>query len=116
MTCLQGASAVEDLLRNNRDPALRAFVIWEPVIATDLRAPSTRTLGRISDTRVRQHWDRGRLLSKAMGEKDEATVVWDVINVYDRAARWGDRPPEPVFSDRPVVRVIDGAAGVLRTD
>jgi hypothetical protein len=104
---------VEELLKQRADPNLRAFVVWEPVIATDLRAPSTRTLARISDLRVRQYWDRGRLLSKAMGEKDADSIVWDVINIYDRSARWNDQPPVPVFSDRPVVHVIDAAAKAL---
>ena len=74
------------------------------------------TLGRITDSRVSQYWDRGRLLSKAMGEKDDDSIVWDVINVYDRNARWNERPPAPVFSDRPVVQVIEGAAKALRVD
>jgi hypothetical protein len=101
------------LLRQHTDPKLQAFIIWEPVIATDIRAPSSRTLARIGDKRVRQYWDRDRLLSRAMGEKDRSTIVWDVINLYDAQASWGERPPAPVFSDRPVVRVIDRAAAAL---
>jgi hypothetical protein len=113
VTCLQGASALTSLLRTNKDPNLRAFVIWEPVIATDLRAPSSPVLARVSDSRVRQYWDRGRLLSQAMGEKDRSTIVWDVIKIYGPAARWSASVPEPVFSDRPVVRVIDRAEHAL---
>lgn len=113
---MQGASAVARLLHTSKDPNIRVLVNWEPVIATDLRSPSSRVLARISDLRARQYWDRERLLSKAMGEKDRATIVWDVIKVYDPAARWNDRLPEPVFSDRPVVRVIDEAARALSFD
>jgi hypothetical protein len=113
VTCLQGASAVAGLLRADKHPNLRVFVIWEPVIATDFRAPSSAVLARISDPRVRQYWDRGRLLSQAMGEKDQSSIVWDMINVYPAAARWKERVPEPLFSDRPVVRVIERAANAL---
>jgi hypothetical protein len=48
-----------------------------------------------------------------MGEKDQSTIVWDVVNVYDAAARWNGRPPKALFSDGPVVRVIDRAADAL---
>ena len=78
-----------------------------------MRSPSSVVLARVSDTRVRQYWDAGRLLSKAMGEKDRSTIVWDVIHIYDRSARWDQRVPRAVFSDRPVVRVIADAARAL---
>jgi hypothetical protein len=57
------------------------FVIWEPVLATDLTAPSTVTLRRIHDSRVKQYWDANRVLSHAM-ERDRPSVVWDYIAVY----------------------------------
>ena len=81
-------------------------MIWEPVLPIDFMAPSTRTLGRISDTRARQYWDKGRLLSKAMGETDGNSIVWDRILVYPRGTVWGEGPPAHLFADGTVVDVI----------
>ncbi|SRR6266699_1878996 len=50
-----GASALEALLESQSDSHLRVFVIWEPVLATDLSAPSTVALRRIHDPRVKQY-------------------------------------------------------------
>ena len=87
---------------------IRVFVVWEPVLATDWGPPSTATLRRLSDARVRQYWDKGRLLSKAMGETGRKSVVWDRVIVYDRGVAWSDgAPPKAVVSAGPVVDVID---------
>lgn len=56
------------------------FVIWEPVLPTDLAAPSTMTLKRIADLRASQYCDKEHLVSKSIGEEDG--VVWDYVAVY----------------------------------
>ena len=91
------------------------FVIWEPVLATDLSAPSTITLRRIHDARVKQYWDRNRVLSHAMGEHDRPSVVWDYVAVYKPEQIWTDVPPKPEFKGRPVVRFIGGVRSALDT-
>jgi hypothetical protein len=85
------------------------------VLATDLGAPSTITLRRIHDARVKQYWDRNRVLSHAMGEHDRPSVVWDYIAVYKPEQNWIDTPPQPEFQGRPVVRSIEGARKSLET-
>ena len=112
---MRGASALESLLEAQRDPHLRAFVIWEPVLATDLTAPSTITLRRLNDPRVAQYWDRNRVLSHVMGERDRSSVVWDYIAVYKPGQLWTDAPPQPEFQGRPVVYFIEGTRKALRT-
>ena len=112
---MRGASAFESLLETQTDPHLHVFVVWEPVLASDLSAPSTITLGRIHDSRVQQYWDSNRVLSHAMGEHDRPSVVWDYIAVYKPAQVWGETPPQPAFTGRPVVRFIDGARKALET-
>jgi hypothetical protein len=79
---VRGASALESLLETEADSHLRVFVIWGPVLASDLIAPSTITLRRIHDPRVRQYWEPNRVLSHAMGEHDRRSVVWDYIAIY----------------------------------
>lgn len=81
-------------------------MIWEPILPTDLAAPSTRTLARIPDLRAAQYWDKDHLLSKAIGEPDG--VVWDYVAVYEMGKRWNQAVPEPVYSNVPVVRAIGG--------
>ncbi len=112
---MRGASALESLLATQTDSHLRVFVIWEPVLATDLSAPSTITLRRIHDPRVKQYWDRNRVLSHAMGEHDRPSVVWDYIAVYKPEQIWTDAPPQPEFKGRPVVRFIAGTRKALGT-
>jgi hypothetical protein len=112
---VRGASALESLLETQTDLHLRVFVVWEPVLATDLSAPSTVALRRIHDPRVKQYWDRNRVLSHAMGEHDRPSVVWDYIAVYKPEQVWINAPPQPKFTGRPVVRFIDGTRKALET-
>jgi hypothetical protein len=112
---VRGASALESLLETQTDSHLRVFVIWEPVLATDLGAPSTITLRRIHDPRVKQYWDSKRVLSHTMGEHDRPSVVWDYIAVYKPGQIWTEAPAQPEFTGRPVVRFIDGARKALHT-
>jgi len=102
---LQGASAFQKLLDEQREEKIRVFVIWEPVLPTDLAAPSTMTLKRINDSRASQYWDKEHLVSKSIGEEDSA--VWDYVAVYPRGKLWDKGPPAPIYSHVPVVRAID---------
>lgn len=81
-------------------------MVWEPVLATDWSAPSTAILKRVSDSRVQQYWDKERLLSKAMGEHDSSSAVWDWVGVYSGDVFWETAPPKPVFDSGPVVDVV----------
>jgi hypothetical protein len=92
---------------------VRAFVVWEPVLLTDWAAPSTTALGRISDSRAFQYWDKRRLISHSMGEHDRRSVVWDHIAVYPGGAIWRDRPPPPVYEGGPVVQVAEPARSAV---
>jgi hypothetical protein len=92
---------------------VRVFVVWEPVLPTDWSSPSTATLRRIADSRVVQFWDKGRLISRFMGERDRRNVVWDYIAVYGQGAVRNDHPPQSLYQGGPVVRVIESARAAL---
>lgn len=92
---------------------IRVFVVWEPVLVTDWRAPSTATLKRVSDQSAIQFWDKGRLLSRAMGEHDKNSIVWDEIVVYAGDAVWKRVPPEPYYRGGPVLDVIKPARAAI---
>lgn len=86
--------------------------IWEPVLPTDLAAPSTITLKRLSDSRVSQYWDKEHLVSKSIGEQDG--IVWDYIAVYPPGKMWEQSPPEPSYSKAPVIHAIDGTREAIQ--
>jgi hypothetical protein len=92
---------------------VRTFVIWEPVLPTDWSSPSTAALRRISDIRVTQFWDKGRLISHSMGEHNRRSVVWDYVAVYPAGPVWGDRPPQALYDGGPVVRVTEEVRAAL---
>jgi hypothetical protein len=104
---LQGASAIDEVLKEFPGGPVRAFVVWEPVLPTDWGAPSTAALHRISDGRAAQYWDKDRLVSKSMGEHDKHSIVWDHIAVYAPGATWNQQPA--LFADGPVVKVLGPA-------
>ncbi len=89
--------------------------MWEPVLPTDWGAPASAALKRINTPQALQFWDKRRLLSHAMGEHDKKSIVWDHIGVYPRGAAWKESPPQPLWADGPVVRVIEPARnGIAR--
>jgi hypothetical protein len=88
---------------------VRALVVWEPVLATDWLSPSTMTLSRLSDTRAAQFWDKGRLVSRSLGEHDRRSIVWDYIAVYPPGTLWEDHAPEAPYHGGPVVQVAEVA-------
>lgn len=117
--CLRGASAVSDMLNRHRDWKLRVYVVWEPVRAADSIGPPSGTYKRVPDRRVRQFWDREKLLSQRM-VKDilenpkllpdservtEGTIIWDVAAVYAPKERWDHAMPKPEYYGRPVAEV-----------
>ena len=93
---------------------MRVFVIWEPVLPSDLFAPSSSSLKRISDTRVSQYWDKPRLVSHSMGETDHDSISWDHVTVYAPGKLWDKSPPEAAYSGGPVVGVIDETKTAIR--
>ena len=62
------------------------------------------TLARIFDVRASQYWDKDRLVSKSMGEKDG--VIWDYVAVYQPLETWDSSPPGVAYSRSPVVKAI----------
>ncbi len=83
---------MEKLLKEESDPNIRVFVVWEPVLPTDLGAPSTMTLKRVSDLRASQYWDKDHLVSHLLGERDPSSVVWDYVAVYEPGKVWNQAP------------------------
>ena len=111
---MQGSSALERLLKEEGDPKIHVFVVWEPVLPTDFGAPSTATLRRVSDLRASQYWDKEHLVSHLLGERDPSSVVWDYVAVYEPGKLWDQAPPEPLYSHVPVIKGIIGTKDAVR--
>lgn len=107
MKCVQGASALQNVLSKHAGAGLKVFVVWERVLKTDWAPPSSTVLGRIPDTRAVQFWDLGRVVSKNLGETSFENKVWDWVAVYPTGTKWDSTLPKPAYSGRPVEDVAD---------
>lgn len=94
------------------------------MLPTDVAAPTSRTLARLSDPRVRQYWDPDHVVAKRLEadarapqpEPDCCTrsgLLWDLMAVYAPEGEWGDRAPVAVIFNGTVVDVADELARVL---
>jgi hypothetical protein len=123
---VRGASALEGILERTSRP-LTVLVIWEPVLPTDSRPPDHDTLALLADSRVRQYWDPGHLLSNALRDGMQAhptsipidrrrtrgateDVLWDAVAIFSPGRRWQDRMPAPDYLDGDVVDIVSALA------
>lgn len=95
---------------------ISVVVVWEPILPTDWRKPTTSTLTRISDARVAQFWDPHHLASQEIERSLTATNVafhghtsrgnlWDLAVLYPASQQFQNALPAPVFIDGPIVDV-----------
>lgn len=94
------------------------------MLLTDRSAPTSGTLSRLSDRRVRQFYDPDHLMAKRLKadarppqpEPDCCTqkgILWDLMAVYAPGAGWADKVPVAIVFNGPVVDVIDSLAQAL---
>ena len=123
-TCLHGASAIDEVLKKYPNNQVTVFAVWQPMLPTDVSAPTTGTLGRISDRRVRQFYDEHHALAKQM--KTDArppqptqdcctrnSILWDILAVYAPGDQWTDKIPAATFFNGPIVDVTAGLEKAL---
>ncbi len=63
--------------------------------------------------RVSQFWDRGRLISRLMGERDRDSIVWDHVAVFTAGPVWETSLPDAHYQGGPVVKVIEPTRAAL---
>ncbi|MEO8660672.1 MAG: hypothetical protein ABI693_19535 [Bryobacteraceae bacterium] len=116
---MQGASALESVLKEQAGPDIRVYVVWERILATDYAAPGSGVLARVSDPRAVQYWDPDLLLSKmaqpvlaadparVVGKKSLVTgkYVWDYEAIYPPGVTWDAAFPLPELQGAPVADV-----------
>ena len=94
------------------------------MLLTDVSAPTTGTLARLSDPRVRQFYDADHLIAKLLKADARAPqpapdcctrsgVLWDLAAVYPPGAQWLGRLPTATVFNGPVIDVMDSIAQAL---
>lgn len=113
------------MLKQNPNPRIRVFAVWEPILPTDFSSPSTGVLARLSDPRVAQYWDKNHLFAERLASRLKADeghpqptccnrhgIQWDEVAVYGQDVHWDDQLPRAAFLDGPVVHALGFANAV----
>ena len=122
--CLKGARVIEEILHQRANLPLSVLVVWQPMLTTDWGRPGTRTLGRLTDQRVRQFWDADHTVAAALetsfSEREDGLgccvtdgVWWDLVAVFPPGTEWSERLPEPLLLDGTVEEVADRFTALL---
>ena len=102
------------------------LVVWEPMLATDWFAPSTIVLGRLSDVRASQYWDKEHVVAHRIAQDarppqptpgccTKSQTLWDLAAVYPAGARWSEQMPVATFVDGPVAYVVDELEAAVKS-
>ena len=89
----------EQVLDEIKDPSLRVYVIWEPILGRDSERTSRAAATLIPGPRAVQFWSG----SSAVGKLFQAPIhltgetAWDVYLLYARGQRWEASVPKPRF-------------------
>jgi len=104
------------MLEQQPNARVKVFAVWEPILPTDWTAPWTRTLGRLSDQRVRQFWDKDHALAKIMAISHQGQtkpkccnrrgILWDLVAAYPPHTTWSETLPPAALFDGPVIRMM----------
>jgi hypothetical protein len=122
--CVAGASSLGSFLAGLENAQVATFVVWMPVLATDVAPPTDEKLGLVRDPRARQFWDPDHLVSKELRSVatanrdrlspeerttlDQASVIWDVVVLVPPGEKWNTSLPWPVYWGYPVVDALEG--------
>ncbi len=98
--CLAGHAVVKRLFERFDDDALRAFVVWIPMLPEDDAQAAAAQTAAFREARLAlAGWDAHR----AIGKRFEQTLgltrtAWDVYLVYAPGVVWhGQLPPAPTY-------------------
>ena len=99
--CRQGASVIQTaVLDAIKDPSVRVYVVWVPILPTDHAAPDEETRSLLPDGRASHFWDADGALPGLFNAVLRLPVdypAWDVYMVYPPSATWEKEPPAPVY-------------------
>lgn len=100
---LAGATALQALLSEFEGAPILVQVVWEPQVDSDWAPPATEVMARIWDSRAKQYWDKGHVVSARAGAQQ--------VRIFSRGAAWREElPPPAVAADS-----ASGSIEALRT-
>ena len=97
-----GASAAEEVLKQEKSNNVTVLVVWEPILASDWSRPTRPVMARIPDKRVIQFWDKGRLIAKQLSAQlhtkepnccRNSGTLWDLVTHYPAGTKWHTAAP-----------------------
>jgi hypothetical protein len=99
--CLRGASEVQSkVLDKIKDPDLRVYVVYLPILAGDQERSVPSATKQIPDGRVSYFWDGkgelGQVYSRVL-QIPEGKTAWDVYLAFDSNPEWKESAPVPNY-------------------
>jgi hypothetical protein len=83
-----------------KDPELRVYVVYLPILGADKESSVSSATKQIPDSRVSYFWDGKGELGQGYSrilQMPEGTTAWDVYLVFDRDPEWKKSPPVPTY-------------------
>ncbi|HJT69012.1 MAG TPA: hypothetical protein VJ731_02360 [Terriglobales bacterium] len=99
-------------MKQQKSDNLVVLVVWEPILPSDWSRPTRPVLGRISDNRVIQFWDKDHLIAKQLSAQlhtkqptccRHSGTLWDLVALYPKDTSWNRS--EPTYVDGPVYKI-----------
>lgn len=116
VTCLRGASWIQQELAKYPTANIHVYAIWFPMLPGDGRA---KWDGRIlNDPRVTHLWDEQQVTGRWLAQRGygDLPVQWDTAFLYSPYSRWDgdDKPSHLVIWRRPIIAYTTELAERMR--
>ena len=99
--CRQGASVIQsNVLDTIKEPNLRVYVAWVPILPEDTETPDAGTRALLPDRRAVHFWDAEHALPEPFSRMlrlPEGWPAWDIYLAYPPGVDWEGEPPAPAF-------------------
>jgi len=99
--CRQGASVIQTaVLEAIKDPSLRVYVAWVPVLPGDQSKTAQEACSLVPDERACHFWDAEGVLQRTFScvlNLPSGCPAWDVYLAYPPGMRWEEEPPGPPY-------------------
>jgi hypothetical protein len=113
--CNAGARWVRsEVLQKHRSARLQVLVVWFDMMTGDSRG--TTDLRLLSDPRVTNYWDAGRVSGRWFATNVDGYdgIDWDQYFLYGSAASWDSKPGPLLSSGGPVIAQSGQLQSALR--
>jgi hypothetical protein len=104
---LAAATALQSLLLEFEGAPILVQVIWEPQADSDWAPPATEVMARIWDTRAKQYWDKGHVVSAKVGAPQ--------VRIFSRGAAWREELPPPAVEAESASASVEALRTFLRS-